>query len=67
MARKVGALNQLLEARTQLANLATHIDGKSRIEESLGSLLAQPALLQALTSASKPEGNGASSEEKTNG
>jgi len=65
VARKVGALNSLLEARTQLANLATHIDGKSRIEESLGNLLAQPALLQALTSAKKSE-NGAG-EEQTNG
>src|SRR5882672_2838095 len=33
VARKVGALNVLLEARTQLANLATHIDGKTRLEE----------------------------------
>src|SRR6478672_440717 len=43
IARKVGALNELLEARTQLANLQTHIDGKSRLEESLGNILSQPA------------------------
>ena len=29
VARKVDALNQLLEARTQLANLLTYMDGKS--------------------------------------
>ena len=70
VARKVGALNVLLEARTQLANLQTHIDGKSRLEESLGTILSQPALLQALTSAPKSGGNGSeksSTEEQSNG
>jgi len=69
VARKVGALNVLLEARTQLANLATHIDGKSRLEEALGNILSQPAVLQALTSAPKSGGNGsekASTEEQSN-
>ncbi len=65
VARKVGALNMLLEARTQLANLQTHIDGKSRLEESLGNILSQPALLQALTSAPKPGGD--TEKEQSNG
>src|SRR5580698_10775998 len=33
VARKVGALNQLLEARSQLANLVAYMDGKSGAEE----------------------------------
>ncbi len=65
VARKVGALNMLLEARTQLANLQTHIDGKSRLEEALGNILSQPALLQALTSAPKPGGD--TEKEQSNG
>lgn len=32
IARKVDALNQLLEARTQLANLQTYMDGKAGAE-----------------------------------
>ena len=33
VARKVDSLNQLLEARTQLANLLTYMDGKTGAEE----------------------------------
>ena len=54
VARKVDALNQLLNARTQLANLLTYMDGKSGAEELMGKLLKDPALLQALSSAPKP-------------
>ncbi len=55
VARKVGALNQLLEARTQLANLITYMDGKSGAEELVAKLLQDPVLLQALASAPKPK------------
>ena len=55
VARKVGALNQLLEARTQLANLITYMDGKSGAEELVAKLLQDPTLLQALASAPKPK------------
>jgi type VI secretion system protein ImpB len=54
VARKVDSLNQLLTARTQLANLLTYMDGKSSAEELLGKVLADPALLQALAAAPKP-------------
>ena len=54
MARKVEALNKLLETRTQLANLLTYMDGKSGAEELIGKVLKDPALLQALASAPKP-------------
>ena len=58
IARKVGALNTLLEARTQLKNLLTFMDGKSSAEELVNRALKDPALLQALTSAPKAEDAG---------
>jgi type VI secretion system protein ImpB len=54
VARKVDSLNQLLEARTQLANLITYMDGKSGAEELLQQAIQDPALLQSLASAPKP-------------
>jgi type VI secretion system protein ImpB len=54
VARKVDSLSKLLEARGQLANLMTYMDGKTGAEELIGKLLAEPALMQALTSAPKP-------------
>lgn len=55
VARKIGALNQLLEARAQLSNLMTYMDGKSGAEDLIARLLAEPALMQALTAAPKAE------------
>jgi len=55
VARKVDALNQLLTARSQLANLVTYMDGKSGAEDLVSRLLNDPALLQTLASAPKPE------------
>jgi type VI secretion system protein ImpB len=54
IARKVDSLNKLLEARGQLANLMTYMDGKTGAEDLISKLLAEPALMQALTSAPKP-------------
>ena len=54
IARKVGSLNKLLEARGQLSNLLTYMDGKTGAEELIAQLLNEPALMQALTSAPKP-------------
>jgi type VI secretion system protein ImpB len=48
VARKVDSLSKLLEARTQLANLLTYMDGKAGAEELVSQLLADPTLLQAL-------------------
>ncbi|MFO1029579.1 MAG: type VI secretion system contractile sheath small subunit [Planctomycetota bacterium] len=55
IANKVGALKQLLDARTQLDNLKTYLDGKDKAEAILSKALTDPALLQALASAPKPE------------
>jgi type VI secretion system protein ImpB len=57
VARKVDALNKLLEARTQLANLKTYMDGKTGAEKLIAKMLNEPALLQALASAPKAEGS----------
>ena len=48
VARKVDALSKLLEARQQLANLITYMDGKTGAEELVAKLLQDPALLQTL-------------------
>jgi type VI secretion system protein ImpB len=54
VARKVDALNKLLEARTQLSNLLTYMDGKSGAEELIAKVLNDPALLQTLAAAPNP-------------
>ncbi len=48
VARKVDALSKLLEARKQLSNLITYMDGKTGAEELVAKLLQDPALLQTL-------------------
>jgi type VI secretion system protein ImpB len=59
IARKVEALNKLLQARQQLSNLVTYMDGKSGAEELMAKVMADPTLLQALASAPKAgEGEG---------
>ena len=55
IARKVDSLNKLLEARGQLSNLLTYMDGKTGAEELIAKLISDPALMQALTSAPKPQ------------
>ena len=72
VARKVDALNKLLQARTELSNLLSYMDGKSGAEELIAKALKDKALLNALTSAPKPdaaEGESANSdkEEQSNG
>src|SRR5438045_7429144 len=55
IARKVDALNKLLTARTQLANLMTFMDGKGKAEDLIGKLLQDPELLKAMAAAPKPQ------------
>jgi len=54
VARHVPALNQLLEARQQLANLITYMDGKTGAEDLIAKILNDKNLLQSLASAPKP-------------
>ena len=55
IAAKVDSLNKLLQARTQLSNLLTYMDGKDGAEELINKAIKDPTLLQALASAPKPE------------
>ncbi|MEO7055890.1 MAG: type VI secretion system contractile sheath small subunit [Caldimonas sp.] len=55
VARNVDGLSKLLEARTQLSNLITYMDGKTGAEELIAKVLADPALLKTLTDEAKPQ------------
>lgn len=55
VARNVDSLKKLLEARTQLSNLVTYMDGKGGAEELLAKVLEDPALLATLAASKKPE------------
>lgn len=61
IAGKVDALKKLLDARQQLSNLVTYMDGKSGAEDLIAKVLADPALLSTLASSKKPEGEGSAS------
>ena len=54
VARKVDSLNKLLEARQQLSNLVTYMDGKTKAEELIAKVLSDPTLLQSLAATKKP-------------
>ena len=64
IARKIDSLNKLLEARQQLSNLITYMDGKSKAEELIGNVMNDPALLKSLAAAPKPEEAGAGAEKE---
>ena len=60
VAKKVDALNQLLQARQQLSNLLTYMDGKTGAEELIAKVVKDPALLESLAASRKPaDGGGA--------
>lgn len=53
VAMQIEPLRKLLEARQQLSNLLTYMDGKNGAERLIGDLLNDPALLDALSRAPK--------------
>ena len=55
VARKVDSLNKLLQARQQLNNLMTYMDGKTGAEDLIAKVLNDPTLLQSLAAAPKPQ------------
>ena len=63
VAAKVDGLSQLLEARTQLSNLLTYMDGKTGAEELIAKVLQDPTLLQALASAPNADAPASSSDD----
>jgi type VI secretion system protein ImpB len=55
IARKVEPLRKLFEARTQLSNLMTYMDGKAGAEGLLNQIIKDPALLSALAATPAPK------------
>jgi type VI secretion system protein ImpB len=55
VARKVEGLKQLFEARTELSNLLTKMDGKPKAEKLMSDLLSQPALIKQLATETTPD------------
>ncbi len=55
IAAKVDSLSQLLEARNQLSNLQTYMDGKSGAESLIMKILNDKSLLSTLAAAPKPQ------------
>ena len=58
VAKKVDALNKLLQARGELSNLLTYMDGKTGAEELIAKVLQDPNLLKSLSSGPKPQEGG---------
>jgi len=54
VANKVEPLRHLLEARTQLNNLLSYMDGKVGAENLLAEVLRDPSILKALATQAKP-------------
>jgi type VI secretion system protein ImpB len=67
VAKKVAGLDKILEARTQLSNLITYMDGKTGAEELIAKLINDPALLQSLAATAKPADSGNAATETTEG
>lgn len=55
IAKKVDSLSKLLNARNELSNLKTYMDGKAGAEDLIQNLLADPELMASLAAAPKPE------------
>ena len=55
VAEKVYGVKELLEARRQLSNLLSYMDGKTGAEELITKLLEDETLLKALASKAKPK------------
>ncbi|MCH2163563.1 MAG: type VI secretion system contractile sheath small subunit [Marinovum sp.] len=54
IAAKVEPLKELLDARTQLSNLMTYMDGKTGAEELIAKIMQDPALLKTLAAQPSP-------------
>ncbi|MCL6284971.1 type VI secretion system contractile sheath small subunit [Ruegeria sp. 2012CJ41-6] len=62
IAAKVEPLKELLDARTQLSNLMTYMDGKTGAEDLISKIMQDPSLLKTLAAQPKP-GDDAAEEE----
>jgi len=55
IAQKVEPLRKLLEARQQLSNLITYMDGKTGAEQLVERIMGDPELLKSLAAQAKPD------------
>ena len=63
IAEKVEPLKKLLDARKELSNLMTYMDGKPGAEELISEAINNPELLKSLAAAPAPKGGDAEKEE----
>jgi len=57
VARQVEPLRKLLEAREELSNLMSYMDGKPEAEELISATMNNPELLKSLAAAPAPAGD----------
>ncbi|WP_170378441.1 type VI secretion system contractile sheath small subunit [Ruegeria profundi] len=62
IAAKVEPLKELLDARTQLSNLMTYMDGKTGAEDLISKIMQDPSLLKTLAAQPKPGADAAEEE-----
>ncbi|MFT7594273.1 MAG: type VI secretion system protein ImpB [Paracoccaceae bacterium] len=55
IAAKVQPLKELLDARTQLSNLMTYMDGKTGAEDLISKIIQDPSLLKTLAAQPAPQ------------
>lgn len=55
IAAKVEPLKKLLDARTQLSNLMTYMDGKTGAEDLIAKVIQDPSLLKTLAAQAAPQ------------
>lgn len=55
IAAKVEPLKELLDARTQLSNLMTYMDGKTGAEDLIAKVMQDPSLLKTLAAQAAPQ------------
>ncbi len=55
IAAKVEPLKELLDARTQLSNLMTYMDGKTGAEDLITKIIQDPSLLKTLAAQPAPQ------------
>lgn len=62
IAAKVAPLKELLDARTQLSNLMTYMDGKTGAEDLITKIIQDPSLLKTLAAQPAPQAEGGEDE-----
>jgi type VI secretion system protein ImpB len=62
IAQRIEPLRKLLEARQQLSNLVTYMDGKTGAEQLVERIMSDPDLLKSLAAQAKPADGEAAAE-----